>query len=683
VNTQIFATTIGLFVALVVACLLPVSADGTEDLGDGRARVAIPRPVKTPPYRPRTWLFLAVTALLGLLFLSWHRPSLPAAYADLVRTIATAITRDPVAVDGYIARLRPATELFAVAYIIGMALVARASLTRRIAIASHVVIYVALSALLQALMIVAGATTHWLIVPFGIEATLAKLLVGGLVIMRLTFTSYVLPRATTVPLRRPRWPWDSVLAGCSLIAVVAFLVISYAFLAEPRNRTSEWQVFIPLYAVSILFVLQSAPLWLLWWTNRTLPEPGRDRPGVDVIIPAYNEAENIARLLRSIDVAAEMYGGPVRVVVSDDGSSDATAQIARDEVMAFMHARGQVLTAPNGGQSAACNRALAISDADIVVRIDADCVMGRDAFVYSTPWFRDGRVGCVGAMQEPRADGVTWFHRLRALETLFQFRFVRLGQSLVDGVVVIPGTFTVFRRQAAAIAGGFPMGMNGEDSDLTMQIGRLGYRIVVDPRIRSYEDVPRSVGEFVEQRTRWARAGLHVYARHVPLRSGFAGPRVWFWTIRRGFSWFSMLAGLVVPIFVLELVLTHPTYRQNASTFMLLYAAAGAIPLAVTVPLAIKYRYWRSLVWLPTSFAYAFLRRLATLEAVVSLPTRPFPARLAQPTRTAAPTKIIAAQNQTSRVLTVNGANPVHLTQPAAGVLENAPHDVYVPDSTP
>jgi hypothetical protein len=31
-------------------------------------------------------------------------------------------------------------------------------------------------------------------------------------------------------------------------------------------------------------------------------------------------------------------------------------------------------------------------------------------------------------------------------------------------------------------------------------------------------------------------------------------------------------------------------------------------------------------MWAPTSFAYAFLRRIATLEAVISLPARPFPA---------------------------------------------------------
>ena len=54
-----------------------------------------------------------------------------------------------------------------------------------------------------------------------------------------------------------------------------------------------------------------------------------------MIIPAYNEEENIVRVLESIDVAAGRYGGPVRVVLSNDGSYDATEQIApgRDRVV--------------------------------------------------------------------------------------------------------------------------------------------------------------------------------------------------------------------------------------------------------------------------------------------------------------------------------------------------------------
>ena len=623
----VFALTGVLLIVLIAACLLPVSADTPEDQGNGMTEVDIPRHVPTSRRRPRTLVFFGVTAIASLLFQLVRR--LPALYAASVGNVADAITHDPATVNGYIARLRPALVFFGVAYIIGTALVLRANLGRRLAVLGHAALYIAMSILTQALMIAIGIASGWLVAPFGIEATLANLLIGGLVVMRLTFTTFVLPRATTLPVeRRPR-VWDTVLTCCALVTVVTVLIAGYAYISEQSNLDSVWQVFLPLYAVSVLFIFMFAPLWLLWWVNRRLPEPGRFRPPVDIIIPAYNETDNIARLLRSVDVAAARYGGPVQVVVSDDGSTDDTAQVAMEEIATFRHARGRVLRGPNGRQSAALNRAIAATEAEIIVRVDADCVLAEDTLVYAVPWFRDPEIGSVGALEEPRTDTRTWFHEMRKLETVFQFRFARLGQSLVDGIVVIPGTFTALRRGPVEAAGGFPVGMNGEDSDVTMQIGRLGYRVVVDPRIRSYEDVPRSPGEFVEQRTRWARAGFHVFARHVPLRAGSAGPRVWFWTLRRGFSWFSIQAGLVAPIFLLELVLTQPSVRGNILTFLLLYVAGGGVVLAISLPYAVRYGFWRSIVWSPTWFAFAFLRRIATLEAAISLPVRPFPARAA------------------------------------------------------
>jgi cellulose synthase/poly-beta-1,6-N-acetylglucosamine synthase-like glycosyltransferase len=624
-----------LLTALVVACLLPVYADSADDRGDGRTDVLIPGYVRTPNHRPRTWAFLAISAVLGLLFLGWKRPSLPQLYAGGVRAVAVALTHNPASVNGYVARLRPALAFFAVAFIISISLVVRARLGRRLAMLCHVALYLAMTLLTQALMISIGVATGWLVAPFGIEATLANLLIGGLVIMRMTFTAFALPRSTTVPRVRRDRRWDNLLTWCALITVITLLVGLYAFISQQANLGSAWQVFVPLYAVSMLFLLMFAPLWLIWWANRTLPQPGPDRPPVDIIIPAYNECDNIARLLKSIDIAAQRYGGPVRVLVSNDGSVDDTAALAEAGIARFRYAHApvlpdgtRVLTRENRGQACALNRGIAITEAEIVIRVDADCVLGPDALVYAVPWFRDPSVGSVGAMEEPRTDTRTWFHEMRRLETVFQFRFARLGQSMVDGIVVIPGTFTAFRRGPAVTAGGFPVGMNGEDADLTMHIGRLGYRVVVDPRIRSYEDVPRNPGEFVEQRTRWARAGFHVFARHVPLRAGSAGPRVWFWTLRRGFSWFSIQAGLVAPVFLLELVLTNPTYRQNVATFALLYIAGGGIGLAVSVPYAVRYGYWRAILYSPSWFVFAFLRRLATLEAAISLPVRPFPARL-------------------------------------------------------
>jgi cellulose synthase/poly-beta-1,6-N-acetylglucosamine synthase-like glycosyltransferase len=617
----------GLLVA-VGYCLQPLFIGSVEDEGDGRTTVHIPPYMRTPARRPRTWGFYGVSALLTAIFIGLEAPA-ASAFAALVGRLAVQLSDDPTGVAGFVTRLHPASQVLVVSYIVGLAVVARASLGRRVAIAAHVALYIVMTALAQALMIAIGLATGWPVGPFAIEATLVNLLVGGLVVLRVTWTTFILPKPTVVPNRRPRWLWDSILTWCAIIVVIAVLVVCYAFLSQPQEAESVLRVLVPMYALTVTFLLLFVPLALLGRLDRFLPLPGDDRPPVDVIVPAYNEEDNLARLIRSIDVAAQRYGGRVRLVVSNDGSVDTTEEIARQEIARLRFVQGEILSAPNGGQAAALNRGLAITDAEICVRIDADCVMGRDALVFSVPWFRDPYIGTVGAMMMPRTDTVTWFHRLRALETLFQFRFVRRAQSAVDAILVIPGTFTAFRRQPAMAAGGFPTGMNGEDADLTMQIGRLGYRGVVDPRVTSFEDVPRSAEEFLEQRTRWARAGIHVFARHNPFCVGSAGPRVWFWTLRRSFSWFSIQAGLVAPIYIGQLTLTHPTYRRTIVTVAVLYLLAGALAAVVALPLAVRYRQWRSILWMPTWFVYAFLRRLAMLEAVVSLPTRPLLAGLA------------------------------------------------------
>ena len=136
-DMPLLVATIGLLTALAAACVLPVCADSTSDRGDGRGVVIIPSYVPTSRFRPRTWAFLGIAAVLGLAFTGWQRPSIPVIYAGAVRGVAVAITRDPASVNGYVARLYPATLFPAVAYIVGIALVVRAGPARRLAMLAH------------------------------------------------------------------------------------------------------------------------------------------------------------------------------------------------------------------------------------------------------------------------------------------------------------------------------------------------------------------------------------------------------------------------------------------------------------------------------------------------------------------------------------------------------------------
>src|SRR6266542_3644219 len=89
-------------------------------------------------------------------------------------------------------------------------------------------------------------------------------------------------------------------------------------------------------------------------------------PSVSVLIPVHNEAATVRDVLdrvHALPCAAE-------IIVVDDGSTDATADILRD--WRTKHPGVVVLTQPNRGKGAALRAALARATGDIVVIQDAD-----------------------------------------------------------------------------------------------------------------------------------------------------------------------------------------------------------------------------------------------------------------------------------------------------------------------
>ncbi|AIZ44381.1 glycosyl transferase family 2 [Deinococcus radiopugnans] len=92
-----------------------------------------------------------------------------------------------------------------------------------------------------------------------------------------------------------------------------------------------------------------------------MPDPHSPQaPSVAVVIPAYNEADTVA------DVVRVGLGLTPQVVVASDGSDDDTAAVAR--------AAGArvVELAENGGKGAALSAALDATDAEFIVMLDAD-----------------------------------------------------------------------------------------------------------------------------------------------------------------------------------------------------------------------------------------------------------------------------------------------------------------------
>ena len=90
-------------------------------------------------------------------------------------------------------------------------------------------------------------------------------------------------------------------------------------------------------------------------------------PLISVIVPAYNAAEGLARCLDSL---LSQTWPALEVLLVDDGSTDATADIARD--YARRDSRVSVLSQPNGGVSSARNAGLAACRGELIAFADAD-----------------------------------------------------------------------------------------------------------------------------------------------------------------------------------------------------------------------------------------------------------------------------------------------------------------------
>jgi glycosyltransferase involved in cell wall biosynthesis len=93
-------------------------------------------------------------------------------------------------------------------------------------------------------------------------------------------------------------------------------------------------------------------------------------PSFAVIVPAYNAASTLQATIASL---LEQTAVPHEIIVIDDGSTDATGEIA-----ASYGPPVRVLTQPNGGTASARNHGMREATADVIAFLDADDLYTRD-----------------------------------------------------------------------------------------------------------------------------------------------------------------------------------------------------------------------------------------------------------------------------------------------------------------
>lgn len=115
------------------------------------------------------------------------------------------------------------------------------------------------------------------------------------------------------------------------------------------------------------------------------------RPGLSLVIPAYNEGAVIGRAIAEAEAALSSHFERFEVLVVDDGSADATARIAREARPTAPHT--QVLRHEiNRGYGAALRTGFEAARYDLVAFTDADCQFDLTDLARLVPLAADAHV---------------------------------------------------------------------------------------------------------------------------------------------------------------------------------------------------------------------------------------------------------------------------------------------------
>jgi len=99
-------------------------------------------------------------------------------------------------------------------------------------------------------------------------------------------------------------------------------------------------------------------------------EPGRS-DSISVVLPIYNERENLIPLLDELENALSLLDRRYEVIAVDDGSRDGSSEVLRRAAAERKHVRA-IFFRRNSGQAAAFDAGFRAASGDIVVTMDAD-----------------------------------------------------------------------------------------------------------------------------------------------------------------------------------------------------------------------------------------------------------------------------------------------------------------------
>jgi cellulose synthase/poly-beta-1,6-N-acetylglucosamine synthase-like glycosyltransferase len=363
---------------------------------------------------------------------------------------------------------------------------------------------------------------------------------------------------------------------------------------------------IPRYNITDLAVLIKAAV------EKRRKRPLVGEPRISIIIPAFNEARTIGTTLASL---LEADYTNKEIIVIDDGSEDET-----HAVCSWFETRGVKVLRKHvrGGKASCLNMGLAASTGELIVSLDADSTLDRDALRNIASYFRDADVGAVSGNIKVRNWRRNLLTRLQACEYLLCISVGRRFLSWANILTIVSGAFGCVRRKVLEDTGAWDPGI-GDDYNVTLKARKNRKRVIFARDAIALTDVPETLTDLFVQRRRWNRSFIGVGLRK---HGNLLNPRRFPFTNLLAFTQsFIFRIALLVAFIVYAIWIVG--WRTNLIGFvvilnMLLYTASNIVSLVIAVALSERWR--EELILLPLApilVIYRMYLRIAQTTAYI------------------------------------------------------------------
>lgn len=254
---------------------------------------------------------------------------------------------------------------------------------------------------------------------------------------------------------------------------------------------------------------------VLWIIGRKRPhlQSSLYRPKVSLLVAAYNEIDVIEAKIRN-SFALEYPKELLEYVFVSDGSDDGTTEVIKKHENQRFHS---VIMAPRGGKARALRKGMAFVNGDIVILSDANTMITKEAVHKLVRHFEDPFVGAVsGDTRIEKSSG--GFGESESL--LFRIeRFIQKKESEAGSMIGVDGAMYAIRRELFLLPDDHAI---LDDLVISMNIIKLGRRIIYDPEALASENFTSAVVQEIRRKSRIAAGGFQALLKYniIPRLTG-------------------------------------------------------------------------------------------------------------------------------------------------------------------